>query len=132
MYSIIRRNTKLILILDKDIKKDVSVFMSNHKKYKYLNPDYLPISSLEKYLKQKLVCDVDNLLYRKLDNYLFQRSFILHKYITETDIQDDMDGKTLFGYLINELRGIRKDRENLSEIVVKHLVENDGDLVDIL
>lgn len=42
--------------------------MKNHKECKYLEPDYLPISSLEKHLKQKLVDKVDPTLYKKLDN----------------------------------------------------------------
>ena len=129
------KDTRLILILDKDIEKEVPAFFANHKQYKYLNPDYLPISSLEKYLKEKLVCNVDNLLYRKLDNYLFQRnplSSILHKYVIETNIHNDTDGKALFGYLINELRGMRKDRSNLSEIVVKHIIDTDKHLMDTL
>ncbi|EHQ88698.1 ATP-dependent nuclease [Desulfosporosinus youngiae] len=129
------KDTKLVLILDKDIKDEVPKFMANHKQYKYLSPDYLPISSLEKYLKAKLVNKVDSQLYKQLDNYLFQGrplSSALRKYQVETNIHDDLDGKTLYGYLINELRSIRKDREDLAEIVVIYLMETDKNLVDTL
>ena len=57
---------------------------------------------------------------------------ILSKYKFEVDISADTDGKKLYGVLINELRGIRKDREELVEIVVKYLVEANQPLVDTL
>ena len=109
--------------------------MKKHKECKYLEPDYLPISSLEKYLKQKLVDKVDPALYKKLDNYIFQGrplSNILTKYKTEVDVAADTDGKKLYGVIISELRSIRKDREDLVELIVKYLTETDKDLVDSL
>ena len=133
--KLLLRGTKVIVILDRDIQPQVPDFMSKHKECKYLEPDYLPVSSLEKYLKQKLVDQVDTVLYKKLDNYVFQGrplSSILSKYKTEVDISTDSDGKKLYGVLINELRSIRKDREELVEVVLKHLMETDQALVDAL
>ena len=94
-----------------------------------------PISSLEKYLKYKIVDQVDVALYKKLDNYVFQGrplATILAKYKREVDVASDEDGKKLYGVLVNELRSIRKDREDLVEIVVKYLMETDQALVDAL
>ena len=74
-------------------------------------------------------------MYKKLDNYVFQGrplSSVLSKYKTEVDISADSDGKKLYGVLINELRSIRKDREELVEVVVKYLMETDRSLVDAL
>ena len=51
---------------------------------------------------------------------------------TEVDITSDSDGKKLYGVLLNELRSIRKEREDLVEVVVKHLIETDQALVDAL
>ena len=127
--------TRIIVVLDRDIQSQVPDFMKNHKECKYLEPDYLPISSLEKYLKQKLVDKVDPALYKKLDNYIFQGrplSNILTKYKTEVDVTADTDGKKLYGVIISELRSIRKDREDLVELIVKYLTETDKDLVDSL
>lgn len=129
------KGTRVVVVLDRDIKSQVPDFMKNHKECKYLEPDYLPISSLEKYLKQKLVDQVDPVLYKKLDNYIFQGrplSTILVKYKTEVDVVADTDGKKLYGVLINELRSIRKDREDLVELIVKYLMETDKALVDAL
>ena len=109
--KLLLRGTKVIVVLDKDIKSQVPDFMKKHKECMHIEPDYLPISSLEKYLKQKLVDQVDAVLYRKLDNYVFQGrplSSALSKYKTEVDITSDSDGKKLYGVLLNELRSIRK------------------------
>ena len=133
--GILLKNTKLALVLDRDIKDKVPDFMHNHKQYQYLKPDYLPISSLEKYLKEKLIINIDNTLYSKLDNYIFQKrplSVVLNQYKNSGDISQDSDGKKLYGILINELKSVRKDRENLVEIVVKHVAETDTELVEIL
>ncbi len=129
------KDTRIIIVLDQDIKDEVPKFMSNHKKYKYLEPDFLPIRSLEKYLKEKLVLNVDHSLYQQLDNYVFQGrplSSILGKYRTEGDVSTDADGKMLYGFLLNELTSIRKDRDDLGEIIVKYLMETDKNMVDTL
>ena len=59
--------TRIAVVLDKDIQGFVPDFMRNHKECKHLDPDYLPVSSLEKYLKQKLVDAVDPAFYKILD-----------------------------------------------------------------
>ena len=51
---------------------------------------------------------------------------------TEVDVAADTDGKKLYGIIINELRSIRKDREDLVELIVKYLMETDKSLVDAL
>ena len=129
------KGTRIIVVLDRDIKELVPGFLGNHKECRCTEPDYLPISSLEKYIKQNLVDSVDGALYRKLDNYVFQGrplSAILSKYKTEADIDNDADGKKLFGIIQNELRALRKDRDELVELIVKHLMDNQRELVDEL
>jgi len=127
--------TRIIVILDRDIKDLVPGFLRSHKECRCTEPDYLPISSLEKYIKQHLVDDVDTVLFRKLDNYVFQGrplSAILAKYKTEADVESDSDGKKLFGMIQNELRALRKDRDELVELIVKHLIDNKNELIDTL
>ena len=133
--KLLLRGTKVIVVLDRDIRSQVPDFMSKHKNCRYLEPDYLPISSLEKYLKHTLIDDTDVTLYKKLNNYIFQGrplSSVLSKYKTEVDYKADSDGKKLYGVLINEMRSIRKDRDELVEIVVKHLMETNQSLVSDL
>ena len=71
--------------------------------------------------------------YQKLSNYVFQRlplASLLNQYNREIDIKEDTDGKSLYGILLGELRSMRKDREELVEIIVIYLLETDLELVD--
>lgn len=43
--------------------------------------------------------------------------------------EDDSDGKTLYGYLLNEVRSMRKDREDIVDLVVRFILENDSNSV---
>lgn len=127
--NLLHRGTKLAVVLDRDIKKDVPGFISNHKQYSGIKIDYLPIASLEKYLKSHLAEDdkVDNNLFAMLDTYLFQKrplNEIIREYI-RSNINDDADGKTFYGHLINELKSMRKDREDLVDLVVRYILENE-------
>lgn len=133
--ELLLRGTRVIVVLDKDIEFQVPDFMKKHKQCKYIEPDYLPINSLEKYLKHNLVEKVDPNLFRKLDNYVFQGrplKSILTKYSTENEIEADSDGKTLYGIIINELRSIKKDRDEFVEIIVKYLMETNQPVIDAL
>ena len=46
--------------------------------------------------------------------------------------KDDSDGKILYGYLLNELRSMRKDRDDLVEIVVKYIMTNNTQAIESL
>ena len=126
---LLTRETKILTILDRDIKPEVPDFIHKHKNCSGVKIDYLPISSLEKYLKRKLIDDFDELFFNKVNSYLFQGQpimAILNAYNRDSDSSKDKDGKTLYGYLINELRRIRKDREDLVGLVIKYLIETDN------
>ena len=74
-------------------------------------------------------------LYSKLDNYIFQKrplGVILNKYKSEISIDEDVDGKKLYGFLLNELRSMKKDRDALVEIIVKYLLDSNKEMVDAL
>lgn len=133
--GILLKNTKIAVVLDRDVKRLVPNFIKSHKQYSGVNIDYLPISSVEKYLRENLVLKVDTKLYAKLDNYIFIKrplAKILNEYKKNSNFSSDEDGKTLYGILINELRSIRKEREDLVEILVKYLLKNNKELVDTL
>ena len=136
--NLLMKGTRLAIVLDRDIKVNVPDFLKNHREYSGLKIDYLPIKSLEKYLRDKLVVKVDNTLFSLLDSYVFQKNplnEILRTYKRDNK-KDDSDGKILYGYMLNELRSMRKDREDLIEIVVKHVLAyekaNVDELVDYL
>ena len=46
--------------------------------------------------------------------------------------EDDSDGNTLYGYLLNEVRSMRKDREDIVDLVVRFILENDSNSVNKL
>ena len=122
--NLLLKGTKLAIVLDRDIKSDVPNFLNNHKECRGLKLDYLPIKSLEKYLRDNLFVKVDSALFAQLDSYVFQKrplNEILRTY--KKDItKEDSDGKILYGYLLNELKSMRKDRDDLIEIVVKYVL----------
>lgn len=130
--NLLQKGTKLAVILDRDIKDKVPEFISNHKQYSGIKMDFLPIPSLEKYIKAKLIDDRDEKFYNFLDTYLFQKrplSEILKQYIKEAG-GEDSDGKALYGFIINEVKSMRKDREELVDLVVKYIMDNEQKCVN--
>ena len=94
---------------------------------------------IRKFLKNKLYTNVDHVLFRKLNNYIFQgRSLteIIDEYKNNPNNAKDRDGKKLFSIIDTELRQRRIDRSELIEIIVDYLFETNGQalkkLVDFL
>ena len=131
--NLLQKGTKIAVILDQDIKSDVPDFISSHKQFSGIKIDYLPIPSLEKFLRNKLVITPDADFFSLLDTYLFQKrplQEILLSY--KRDNKKDSDGKSLYGYLLNEIRSMRKDREDLVDLVVRYILENDINSINTL
>lgn len=145
-YDTIRSNlalstTKILIILDRDIKTEVPGFLKNERMGFTNLPNYLPIKSLEKYLLDKLTKNVDFVLFRKLNDYLFQGKSldeIMKIYNNNvrngiyTDSEKITNGKMLYELLKHELQQIRKMEEDLVQIVVDHLFENSNSEIDEL
>lgn len=132
--NLLQKGTRLAVVLDQDIKVQVPEFIRNHKQFSGIKIDYLPIASLEKYLRSNLFLQVNSKLFSVLDTYLFQKKplqEVLLLYNRERH-EDDNDGKTLFGYLLNEVRSMRRDREDIVDLVVRFILENDSNSVDKL
>lgn len=129
------KGTKVIVVLDRDIQSEVPSFMKKRPECKYISPDYLPISSLEKYLKSNLVDKVDVKLKQKLDNYIFRRKplqAILQEYIKERNGANDKDGKSLYGKMIGELRAMKMERDDLVELILKYIMETEPENINTL
>lgn len=134
-YDTIRSNlalstTKILIVLDRDIKGDVDNFMKSEKIGFSNPPSYLPIKSLEKYLLEKLTKSIDTMLFRELNDYLFQGKsldVIIKEYDTNVkngvyaDKEKIENGKMLYGVLKHELHQIRKEDSDLIAIVVDYL-----------
>ena len=137
-YDTIRSNlmlktTKILIILDRDIRSDVPRFLKDQRINFSTEPNYLPIQSLEKYLLNRLVKQVDHALFRQLNDYVFQgRSLndIVGAY--DTNVKNGVykeeekikNGKIFYDCLRHELQQIRKSEAELIELIVEYLFAN--------
>ena len=86
----------IISILDGDIKEEC-----NKKPYKSMEKLFLPIASIEKYLKKVLIDEKNNAIYKKINDDLFpieSLKELLNDY--KATISNDCDGKRLYNLLI--------------------------------
>ena len=112
-YNTLGVGKRIISIYDGDVKQRIS----KKDEYKSLPKCFLPIPSIEKYLKAKLI-DTPDLTFIKIigDKYFTQRSLqsILLDYINDfrTKNNTDNDGKNLYKVLSSNLykSGIDEDR----------------------
>jgi hypothetical protein len=145
-YDTIRSNlalktTKIVIILDRDIKDQVSGFMKNNNIGFSIPPNFLPIKSLEKYLLYNLTVKVDHELFSKLRDYVFQNKSlndIVSAYLTDVkngvckNIDEVKNGKTFFGYIRQELHNMRKNDDVISNIIVEYLFEKENEQINEL
>lgn len=145
-YDTIRSNlmlksTKLLIVLDRDIKNDVPKFLKDQRINFSIDPNYLPIQSLEKYLLHRLTVQVDHTLFRELNDYVFQGrslSDIVGEYDknVSNDVYKDEEkiksGKTFYDCLRHELHQIRKDEAELIQIIVEYLFANQNTEIEEL
>lgn len=133
--NLLQKGTRLVVILDGDIQKQVPEFIKNHKNCSGIKIDYLPIPCLEKYIKNKLLDNFDQNFYSLLDTYLFQKrplNEIINQYKREHTNESDEDGKTLYGTLLNEIRSMRKERDDLIELVNNYIQQNEETKIEKL
>ena len=107
---------KLISVFDGDVKTEVEKLDS----IRCLPHCFLPIKSIEKYLKQKLVEDVDlNFVKTIGDKYFTQRSLedILADYNNNFDTNRDKNGKQLYKLIISNLNSIGIDEDKFLEYI---------------
>lgn len=145
-YDTIRSNlmlktTKVLIVLDRDIKNDVPAFLKKQHIDFSIKPNYLPIKSIEKYLLENLVKKVDHNLFRNLNDYIFQGkslSDIIQKYNTELNngnINDEeriKNGKVLYDIIRHELRQIRKSENDLIQWLIDYLFSNNNSEIEEL
>jgi energy-coupling factor transporter ATP-binding protein EcfA2 len=125
--NLIGTNSKIIIILDGDVKDKATAYFSKMQRQNNIPLNYLPIESLEKYLKAKLVDNVDRKLFRLLSDFVFQQkslNTLIQEYQNSKGNDNDNSGKKFYGVLDNELRARNKNREEIVEMVVNYLFEN--------
>lgn len=123
--NLIGRNSSISIILDGDVKTEAQEYIAKSGINNNIPLNYLPIESLEKYLKSKLHDNVDHKLFRHLNDFVFHQvslTEIIDKYSRETDPSKDKNGKKLYARIDDELRNRGKTRRDLVEIIVGYLV----------
>lgn len=111
-YNTLGVGKSIISIYDGDVKDSIS----KREEYKDLPKCFLPIPSVEKYLKRKLVNEPDRAFIKQIgDKYFTQRSLddIIADYINDprTSKTNDHDGKNLYKVITSNLDkiGISED-----------------------
>ena len=123
--NLLGKRASICIILDGDIKDQADKYRK--KIHNSIPTNYLPIKSLEKYLRSKLVLSVDHKLYRHLTDYIFQQKSLAeiideYKRISRYDWEKDSNGKTFYSLLNDELQKRNKDRAELIETIVDYLI----------
>ena len=121
------------IVLDGDVRSEAEEYIRKNSIQNNIPLSFLPVESLEKYLKTRLHDQVDHKLFRKLNDLIFHQvslTELIAKYRTKVDTLKDKNGKRLYKDIENELHRRRKSRADLVEVVVDHLVESDTQETD--
>jgi ABC-type molybdenum transport system ATPase subunit/photorepair protein PhrA len=125
-HNLLGKRASVSIVLDGDIKEKAEQYRIKQNIGNNIPLNFLPIESLEKYLKNKLVQNVDHTLFRRLNDYIFQNKSLtelVETYKKSVDLNSDKDGKKLFGVIDTELRERRVERSELVTMVVDYLFE---------
>ena len=107
--------------------------MSKHNINNNIPLNFLPIQSLEKYLKHNLYDIIDHKLFRYLNDLIFHQislTQIIEDYRNSWDFHFDWNWKKLFNKINNELKLRNKSRNDIIEIIVQYLIDNDSIVVE--
>lgn len=128
--NLLSKKASVAMILDRDIK-DKAI---NHKRKIGANfnvpMSFLPVESLEKYLKKSLVTKVNHALHRELSDYIFSKNSlesITHEY--KKNIKNDEDGKKLFSILMENVYDCGKNESDLVEIVIEYFFKTEPERI---
>lgn len=130
--NLMGKKCSICMILDADIKEQAQQYRIKKKIAVNVPLNFLPIESLEKFLRSKLYLNVDHGLFRRLNDYIFQQkslSDIVDIYKKENNAIGDANGKKLYSLIDSELRERKKDRHELIEIIVDYLFEKEKDTI---
>lgn len=127
LSNLMGRNASIMVVLDADVKEDATNYISKNKISNNIPVNYLPVESLEKFLRENLFIKVDKQLYRTLENFIFHQislRTIIENYKNSVESVKDNNGKKLYNLIDTELRNRNKSRNDIIEIVIRHIEEN--------
>ena len=126
-FNILGKRSSVSVVLDGDCKTEANNYIRKNNIKINLPISFLPIESLEKYLRNKLYVNVDHGLYRYLTDYVFQVKSIdqiIEDYEAQGAQRNDASGKNFWWHIENELKERRTSREDLINIIVDYVREN--------
>ncbi len=129
-FNILGKRSSVSVVLDGDCKTEANNYIRNQNLRNNLPITFLPIESLEKYLRNKLYVNVDHGLYRYLTDYVFQVKSIeeiIVGYEAQNAHLNDDKGKNFWWHIENELKERRTSREELINIIVDYVRSNNTD-----
>lgn len=131
--NLVGKTSSIRIILDGDIKKQAEEYIARNNVSNNIPLNYLPMESLEKYLKSKLFDQVDHKLFRFLNDYIFHQTSlneIIENYKNSSEYLKDNNGKKLYERIDSELRMRKKSRFELVEMIVDYLIKNETNNID--
>lgn len=133
-HNLLGKKASISIVLDGDIQEQAEQYRIKQNIANNIPLNFLPIESLEKYLKNKLYNNVDHKLFRLLNDYIFQNKSLteLIDEYKNTSTEKDKDGKKLFGIIDAEMRERRVERSELVTIIVDYLFETNNESINKL
>ena len=124
--NLLGKRASICIIVDKDVKEQAIKYKKENGLASSCGMNFLPIESLEKYLRMSLVYNVDQKLFKRLSDYVFQQRSLqelIAEYRKLKEFDTDKNGKVLYSLLDTELRNRRTDRAELIDLIVEYLFE---------
>lgn len=131
-FNLLGRKASVSIILDGDVKEKANNYLAKRGINNNIPLNFLPIESLEKYLKSNLYDNVDHKLFRELNDYIFHNKSLDdiiadYKFMCKND---DRDGKQLYSAINKELISLREERSTLVEFIVRYLFDTNSTSLD--
>lgn len=127
-FKLLGRNASVCIVLDGDVEQKARQYMSSKGISNNIPLNFLPIESLEKYLKSCLYTNVDHELFRGLNDYFFHNKSldtIINEYKLKGADKDN-SGKKLYALIEEELINERIDRGALVNFIVDFLTRKNS------
>ncbi len=121
---IVKSHQKAISVLDGDIKDIFKEKYINNGQHGNLNIFFLPIKSAEKYLRKKIVEEVDFEFYNDFGDTFFRRKSLddlLTEYKEVNGVENDLSGKKLLSILKNELIEIGQSEKEFYTFLTEYM-----------
>ena len=126
--NLVAKPSSIFIVLDGDVESEAQNYILKNEISNNIPLNFLPIESLEKYLKNRLVDNVDHRLFRLLNDNVFHQirlHQIVNDYRSSAAYQNDRNGKKLYSIIDTELRARNKNRAEIVEMIVEYLINND-------